>query len=55
MSHGIELRSVSKSFRTRQARVDALKEVSFELRGQENTAILGPSGCGKSTALRLIA
>jgi phosphate transport system ATP-binding protein len=30
----------------------ALKEISFQIREREITAIIGPSGCGKSTLLR---
>lgn len=35
--------------------VDALKDLSFQVRQGEFVSLLGPSGCGKSTALRLIA
>jgi phosphate transport system ATP-binding protein len=30
----------------------ALKEITFQIRAQQITAIIGPSGCGKSTLLR---
>jgi phosphate transport system ATP-binding protein len=32
----------------------ALRDVSFEVRGNEITALIGPSGCGKSTLLRCL-
>ncbi len=35
--------------------VNALNEISFDVREQEFISILGPSGCGKSTLLRVIA
>jgi len=35
--------------------VDALSNLSFQVRDGEFVSLLGPSGCGKSTALRLIA
>lgn len=35
--------------------IDAVKDVSFEVREGEICALLGPSGCGKSTVLRMIA
>lgn len=39
----------------RSARVEALRDVSFEVRDREFCAIVGPSGCGKSTLLNLVA
>jgi NitT/TauT family transport system ATP-binding protein len=35
--------------------VEALVDVSFEVRDEEFICILGPSGCGKTTLLRIIA
>lgn len=50
----IEVRRVSKTYGGADG-VDALDELSFEVREQEFVSILGPSGCGKSTLLRIIA
>ena len=36
-------------------RVEALKDVSIEIRREEFLAIVGPSGCGKSTLMLLVA
>jgi ABC-type Fe3+/spermidine/putrescine transport system ATPase subunit len=35
--------------------VDALHEISLEIRDREYVSIIGPSGCGKSTLLKCIA
>jgi len=41
--------------RKRSAPVEALHDVSFEVKNREFCAIVGPSGCGKSTLLNLAA
>src|ERR1043165_8679678 len=35
--------------------VEAIRDVSFEVGGNEICVLLGPSGCGKSTILRMVA
>ena len=35
--------------------IDAVRDVSFDVKEGEICALLGPSGCGKSTVLRLVA
>ncbi len=48
-------RSVSKTFSSRNSPVEALREISFELREKEFLCVLGPSGCGKTTLLKIVA
>jgi NitT/TauT family transport system ATP-binding protein len=51
----VELRGVSKAFKSRNASVDVLSGVSLSLASGEFLAIVGPSGSGKSTVLNLLA
>ena len=56
----IRFERVGKTFVSRQGReapraVEALADVSFEVREREFLSILGPSGCGKTTCLRILA
>lgn len=51
----IDLRHVSKTFRKRDERVDAVRDISMTIAQREIVAIIGPSGCGKSTLLNMIA
>ncbi len=46
---------VTKIFRTGRLSVQALAEMTFEVKDGEFVCFLGPSGCGKSTLLNLIA
>ena len=50
-TRSVTLETVSKSFGDLQA----VDDVSVEVRGGEFFSLLGPSGCGKTTSLRLIA
>ncbi len=50
----VELRGVSKSFRTGDHKVRVLDEVHLSVAAQKSVAIVGPSGSGKSTLLNLL-
>jgi len=50
----IELRNVSKWFRTKQGRNYILKEVNFTIPSNKNIGILGINGAGKSTIMRML-
>src|SRR5579863_4595688 len=48
----LTISSVGRHFLTG---IEALRDVTLQLRTGDFLALLGPSGCGKSTLLRLIA
>lgn len=50
------LKGVGKSFVLPNGKaIDAVVDVSFQVKSNEFCMLLGPSGCGKSTVLRMIA
>jgi len=51
----IEISHVCKTFRRREAVVEALRDFNLTIRQHEIVAVIGPSGCGKSTLLNMIA
>ena len=50
----LSLKHVSKSYRTGDVVVEALKDVSFDLENDEFAVVLGSSGAGKTTLLNLL-
>ena len=50
----IELKNITKSFKTRHGRVDALRNVSLTVDKGSFTMIYGASGSGKSTLLNIL-
>jgi lipoprotein-releasing system ATP-binding protein len=50
----LSVEQLSKQFPTRAEPLVVLCDISFELAGGENLAILGPSGSGKSTLLNIL-
>lgn len=51
----LEIKNVSKVFHTKDKDVEAIRNVSFNVKEGEFISIIGASGCGKTTLLRLIA
>ena len=50
----IELKQLSKRYRTGDVETTALNEIDVEIDAGEYVAITGPSGCGKSTLLGIL-
>jgi putative ABC transport system ATP-binding protein len=55
MAIAVDCRDVTKTFGTGEARVQALRGVTFSAGAGEMTLLVGPSGCGKTTLISAIA
>ena len=51
----LSIRNLSKVFAGKDKRVEALSDISLDVREGDLFTLLGPSGCGKTTTLRCIA
>ena len=50
----LQIKNISKQYKTGELVQNALKDVSLNLRDSEFVSILGPSGSGKTTLLNII-
>ena len=55
MAGFITLADVGMTYVTASGPVEALRQISLDVRRGELVAVVGPSGCGKSTLLRIVA
>lgn len=51
----LRVQHVSKSFQSKNGRVDVLEDINLEIQQGEFVCIVGPSGCGKTTLLNIVA
>jgi NitT/TauT family transport system ATP-binding protein len=51
----IRFQNVNKIYQTKDGAVQAVQDVSFDIKQSEFVAVVGPSGCGKTTLLKMLA
>ena len=48
----VDVKNIKKTFYSKQDTVEAVKDVSFQVKQGEIFGLLGPNGAGKSTAMK---
>lgn len=51
----MEIKGLTKEFKTQNGKVTALKNINLNIYKREFVCVIGPSGCGKSTLIRILA
>ena len=54
MNKILEVENLKKVYHTKNEEIEAISDVSFDLKEGDFIAIVGPSGCGKSSILNII-
>jgi len=55
MKKVLEVKNICKTYQAQNGEIEALKDISFDVKEGEYISIIGPSGCGKSTLLSIIS
>jgi NitT/TauT family transport system ATP-binding protein len=50
----IEINDLCKIYRTKTDLIEAVQDITFDIKEESFVSIIGPSGCGKSTLLKII-
>lgn len=51
----LKIQNITKTYQAKNGEIEALKDISFNVKKGEFISVIGPSGCGKSTLLSIIA
>ena len=54
MKEVLKIENISKIYQAKNGEIEALKNISFDIKEGEYISIIGPSGCGKSTLFNII-
>ena len=55
MTKILEINNLKKNYYTKMGEVNAIDDLTFDVKEEEFLCIIGSSGCGKSTLLNIIA